>query len=96
MNYAGAARTQSLDTLPGCPAMPVKDFLRKLDSMPAFTLDDNVVEAIGSCGSRCQPLLSWMKATYGQTIIEATGTLKVPGFRDNVLQFIVTKPNAEL
>jgi hypothetical protein len=70
--------------------------LVNLAQLPRFKTVDQVTNVLNAPRSEAEDLLSWICDTYGSIFTLATDKILIPGFPDDVTQFVVAKqPNAK-
>lgn len=78
------------EVLPDCPVETKEEVTKLLNTIRAFTDQEQLSKLLKNPTSEADKLLAWISTSYGTRIVEAEGDLKVPGFKSTP-QFAIVK-----
>ncbi|KUJ08105.1 uncharacterized protein LY89DRAFT_742398 [Mollisia scopiformis] len=96
--FADLAKPETIliTAYPGIPCKTKDEVVNHFNTFQAFQTQDALSKILDKPSSDADTLLSWIASNYGADIIPAEGDLKIPGFANEVTQFIIAKPRADL
>lgn len=96
--FADIAKLETVlaEDLPDCPCKKEKEVAKLLNTVGPFKTQGQLSRTFDNPESDADNLLVYFASRYGTDILPAEGYLKIPGFQNELMQFVIVKPRLSM